>query len=155
MSVVVDQEGNFVVADHANHRIQVFNSNGEYVRKFGSYGNGNGQVQNPIGVGLLSNGNIVVAEWYGNRVQIFDSQASLFGLWVLGWSILFLLILTTTSWSLITSTVAFKFSTRMATTSKPLEPGSFQSRSVFAWIVREGLLSARQSIKEPIEFRFF
>ena len=33
--VIVDQ-GNYVVADANNHRIQIFNSQGQFVRKFGS-----------------------------------------------------------------------------------------------------------------------
>ena len=51
------------MADRDNHRIQIFNSEGQFVRKFGSNGNGNGQMQRPIGFGLLSNGNIVVADY--------------------------------------------------------------------------------------------
>jgi len=47
------------MADFANHRIQIFNSQGQFIRKFGSEGAGNGQMCNPFGVGLLSNANIV------------------------------------------------------------------------------------------------
>ena len=63
-----------VVPDQGNHRIQICNSQGQLVRKFGSKGAGNGQLNSPVGVGLLSNGNIVVSECDGNRLQIFDSQ---------------------------------------------------------------------------------
>jgi len=34
--VVVGQQGYYIVADHNNHRIQIFNSQGQFVRKFGS-----------------------------------------------------------------------------------------------------------------------
>ena len=74
--VVVDQQGNYVVADLCNHRIQIFNYNGQFVRKFGSEGEGNGQVKYPTSVGLLSNGNIIVSENGGHRLQIFDSQGN-------------------------------------------------------------------------------
>ena len=43
---------------------------------FGSNGNGNGQLNGPSGVGLLSNGNIVIAEHGWDRLQIFDSQGN-------------------------------------------------------------------------------
>ena len=46
------------------------------MRKIGSEGEGNGQMNCPIGVGLLSNGNIVVAENSGDRLQIFDPQGN-------------------------------------------------------------------------------
>ena len=44
------------------------------MRKFGSKGEGNGQMKNPIGVGLLSNENVVVSENRAIRLQIFDHQ---------------------------------------------------------------------------------
>jgi len=56
--------------------VSVFNSNGEFLRKFGSSGNGNGQLSSPCGIGLLSNGNIVVCENRNGRVSIFDSQGN-------------------------------------------------------------------------------
>ena len=56
--------------------MSVFNSNGEFLRKFGSSGNGNGQLSSPCGIGLLSNGNIVVCENRNGRVSIFDSQGN-------------------------------------------------------------------------------
>ena len=64
------------MADCNNDHIQIFNSQGQFARTFGSEGAGNGQMKNPVGVGLLSNGNIVVAESDGNRLQIFDSQGN-------------------------------------------------------------------------------
>jgi len=64
------------VADSDNNRIQIFNSEGQFVMKFGSFGRGKGQMTHTIGVGLLSNGNIVVAEFGGNRLQIFDSRGN-------------------------------------------------------------------------------
>ena len=80
--IVVDQLGNYVVADNRNHRIQIFNSQGQFVRKFGSEGYENGLMNFPTGVGLLSNGNMVVGENGNplifvntyNRLQILDSQ---------------------------------------------------------------------------------
>ena len=155
--VVVDWQGNYVVADYGNHRIQIFNSQGQFVRRFGSEGAGNGQMNSPNGVGLLSNGNIVVCEQGGNRLQILILRAILFVLWVLGRSrihIISLLILMT-SWWLISTTIAFKCSTRMAITSNPLEPGKFHTPLVFAWIMREELLSAKvPRLKEFPSFRF-
>jgi len=48
----------------------------QFIRKFGLKGDGNGQMKDPCGVGLLSNGNIVVAEWGGNKLQIFDFEGN-------------------------------------------------------------------------------
>jgi len=67
-----DQQGNYVVADVNKDRIQIFNSQGQFMRKFGSIGSENGQIKNLLGIGLLSNGNIVVAENMGHLLPIFD-----------------------------------------------------------------------------------
>ena len=40
--------------------VSFFNSNGQFLRKFGSSGNGNGQLSSPRGISLTSNGNVVV-----------------------------------------------------------------------------------------------
>jgi len=73
---VVDLRGNYFVAEYSNHRVSVFNSNGQFLRKFGSKGNGNGQLSGPYGLGLLSNGNIAVCECNNLRFSIFDSQGN-------------------------------------------------------------------------------
>ena len=84
-------------------------------------------------------------------------RAGLFRSWVLESSVgpnIFLLILMTTSWSLITAKIAFKCFIRLAITSNPLELGSLSTLLVFAWIVREGLLSAKVAkAKESRSFR--
>ena len=64
------------MVDANNNRIQIFNSQGLFRRKFGSEGDGNGEMNRPLGVGLLSNGNIVVSEQHGNRLQILDFQGN-------------------------------------------------------------------------------
>ena len=34
--VAVDEEGNFIVADSRNDRVQIFSSSGVYIKKFGT-----------------------------------------------------------------------------------------------------------------------
>ena len=42
------------------------------IRKVGSCGNGNGQLERPEGVTFDSNNHLYVAEYSNNRVQVFD-----------------------------------------------------------------------------------
>lgn len=49
---------------------QVFNQEGEFMLKFGSNGEGNGQFNAPTGVAVDSNGNIIVADWGNSRIQV-------------------------------------------------------------------------------------
>lgn len=50
--------------------MQVFNTDGEFLLKFGSNGEGNGQFNAPTGVAVDVNGNIIVADWGNSRIQV-------------------------------------------------------------------------------------
>ena len=50
--------------------LQVFNPEGEFLLKFGSNGEGNGQFNAPTGVEVDVNGNIIVADWGNSRIQV-------------------------------------------------------------------------------------
>ncbi|MGC9398109.1 MAG: C1 family peptidase [Anaerolineae bacterium] len=71
--VAVNSSGNVYVADTGNHRIQVFDSSGTYVKTLGSLGSGDNQFQDPYGIAVDGNGNIYVADEENHRVQIFNS----------------------------------------------------------------------------------
>ncbi|HEY8082619.1 MAG TPA: S8 family serine peptidase [Solirubrobacterales bacterium] len=74
LGVATDSSGNIFVVDTANHRIQKFNSSGEYIFQFGSYGTGDGQLSLPYGVAIDSSGNIWVTDCGNNRVQKFKAN---------------------------------------------------------------------------------
>jgi DNA-binding beta-propeller fold protein YncE len=66
-----DAEGNLVVSDYSNHRIQVLRySDGKHLRTIGSQGSGNGQFSNPMGFAFDDAGRILVADCGNNRVQV-------------------------------------------------------------------------------------
>lgn len=48
----------------------MYNADGEFLFKFGSHGEGNGQFNAPTGVAVDSNGNIIVADWGNSRIQV-------------------------------------------------------------------------------------
>ena len=73
--VAADASNNIYVADASNHQIQVFDSNGNFLRKWGSYGSNPGQLNNPFGICVSSN-KVYVSEWDGDRVQVFDLQGT-------------------------------------------------------------------------------
>lgn len=50
--------------------LQVYNADGEFLFKFGSHGEGNGQFNAPTGVAVDANGNIIVADWGNSRIQV-------------------------------------------------------------------------------------
>ena len=69
--VAFDGEGNLVVSDGGNHRIQVFRySDGTHLRSIGSEGAGNGQFNFPWSIAFDGAGHIIVSEHSGSRVQV-------------------------------------------------------------------------------------
>ena len=67
-------DGNLVVADFKNHRVQVLREDGTLVREFGSAGQGEGEFQCPVDVCGLPDGSIAVVDLRNHRVQIFDGE---------------------------------------------------------------------------------
>jgi len=57
--------------DYGNHRIQKFDSDGNFLAKWGSYGSEDGQFIYPFGIAFDSEGNFYVTERGNHRVQKF------------------------------------------------------------------------------------
>ena len=64
--------GNVYVADNGNSRIQKFTTSGTFVTKFGSFGAGNGQFNNLMGVAVGGAGTVYVADSGNSRIQEFS-----------------------------------------------------------------------------------
>ena len=73
--VAVNERDEIAVTDFDNHRIQVFNSNGTYLRSFGREGDKQGEFNFPTGIAFdQKNGNILVVDRDNHRVQLFSEQ---------------------------------------------------------------------------------
>jgi uncharacterized protein (TIGR03663 family) len=97
--VAVDRDGNVYVADSDNHRIQVFDANGAFLRAWGSQCNlaselgcadldgegpmayGDGQFQEPWGITVADDGRVYVADTWNHRIQVFDGEGTFLTKW--------------------------------------------------------------------------
>ena len=68
----VASDGSVYVADGLNHRIQKFSSNGIFIKKWGTFGTGDGQFRYPHGIAEGSDGKIYVAD--NHRLQRFTPE---------------------------------------------------------------------------------
>lgn len=70
----VDNHDRLYVADSCNHRIQIFDTNGKFIRDYGHAGTGKGEMSYPYDVCVDVNGWQYVCEFGNSRIQIFDEQ---------------------------------------------------------------------------------
>ncbi len=70
----ITSDGNIVVADQLNNRLQVLNPQGEPIKIIGEQGTGSGQFNQPIDVKVDSKDNIFVTDSINSRVQVFDKD---------------------------------------------------------------------------------
>ena len=88
--IALDANGNFYVVDTANFRVQKYDSKGDYLAKFGSKGNSDGQFA-PIsdsssdtgasGIAVDKAGNIYVADVWNHRIEKFDKDGKFLAKW--------------------------------------------------------------------------
>ncbi|KRX54236.1 E3 ubiquitin-protein ligase TRIM71, partial [Trichinella sp. T9] len=72
--IACDKLNRIIVADRTNHRIQIFDSEGRFLTKFGCQGCRDGQFDRPAGVAVTSSNDIVVVDKDNHRVQVFTSN---------------------------------------------------------------------------------
>ena len=72
--MAVDPIGNVYVCDMMNHRVQKFDSSGNFLTKFGTAGAGNGGMGWPAGVAVDAAGDVVVTDYIGALVQEFSPK---------------------------------------------------------------------------------
>ena len=70
--ICVDAQDRLYVADSCNHRIQIFSSDGKFIREYGKAGTGLGQLSYPYDIAVDAHGNQFVCEFGNSRIQVFD-----------------------------------------------------------------------------------
>ena len=77
--LAVNDSNDIAVTELSNHRVQIFSSDGKYLRSFGRQGSNEGQFNKPIGIAFDKNGNIFVADSENHRIQIFSGLGEYLG----------------------------------------------------------------------------
>ncbi len=70
----IAKNGNVLVLDTNNNRVEEFSQAGKYENKFGTLGSGNGQLKSPYGIAVDSKGNVWITDWGNNRVEEFNEK---------------------------------------------------------------------------------
>ena len=76
--MAVDKQGNIIVCDKDNHRIQRFTKDGVFINKFGGFGENQGKLKRPWGVSIGNDDEIIVTDRKNSRIQILERMVVLF-----------------------------------------------------------------------------
>jgi len=79
--IAVDDNGNVYVVDTANHRIQKFTADGQFITRWGRVGSNKGEFNHPVAAATDSIGNVYVLEKGNHRVQQFSSNGEFITEW--------------------------------------------------------------------------
>lgn len=78
--VAVSDADEIAVTEQLNHRVQIFDSSGKFLRSFGRRGIGYGEFKCPYGICFDSSRNVFVADRDNNRIQIFNEAGTYKGI---------------------------------------------------------------------------
>ena len=74
--MIMDREQNLLVSDEALHRINSMTTQGEFLAKWGEYGDGDGRLDRPSGIAFDADENIYVSDTLNHRIQKFTKDES-------------------------------------------------------------------------------
>lgn len=77
--VAVKTKDEIAVTDFDCNRVQIFNSDGTYLRSFGRFGTNKGELKKPTGIAFSKNGCIFVADNNNSRIQTFTEMGEFKG----------------------------------------------------------------------------
>lgn len=73
---ITEQGDNFWVADYLNHCLKLFDLEGNFIKKVGNLGVGDGEFRYPNDIFISEDSRIYVSDSKNNRIQIFDAEGN-------------------------------------------------------------------------------
>ncbi len=78
------RDGLVYITDTGNERVQVFTTEGEFVRMLGTPGSGAGELMEPVGIAVTDDGTVLVADTNNGRIARFTPDGEALEPWPVG-----------------------------------------------------------------------
>ena len=75
-AIAIDRSDTVYISDQHTHSINLFDSEGEFIGKWGTLGNADGELKDPWGLAFDFEENLYVADTGNNRVQKFTKDGT-------------------------------------------------------------------------------
>ena len=80
VSIALDEDQNIYICDEFLQRVSIFNSEWEFVDKWGVRGSGKGEFDGPAGI-AFQDGDLLVADAHNSRIQRYSKDGRFLGSW--------------------------------------------------------------------------
>ena len=80
-SVAIDKERNVYVADEWLNRISMFTKDGDWIGKWGTPGDGDGEINRPSGLAFDTDDNLYLVDSLNHRIQKFTKEGKFLAKW--------------------------------------------------------------------------
>lgn len=80
-SLALDSQNNVYVADEWLNRISIFANNGDWIGKWGTPGDGDGEINRPSGMTFDANDNLYMVDSLNHRVQVLTKEGKFLSKW--------------------------------------------------------------------------
>jgi len=80
-SVALDSQGNAYVADEWLNRISVFTKDGDWIGKWGTRGDREGEINRPSGLAFDADDRLYLVDSRNNRIQVFTTEGKFLFAW--------------------------------------------------------------------------
>ncbi|MEM7115580.1 MAG: flippase activity-associated protein Agl23 [Chloroflexota bacterium] len=73
-SITLVGDNQLLVTDTGNHRMQLLDRDGNFIRQVGQFGNNLGELNEPVGIASGPNGQVFLADTWNGRIQQFNND---------------------------------------------------------------------------------
>jgi len=81
VAMALDSQERLYITDEHLHRVSIFDLDGNFLGKWGTFGRGEGALHGPAGIAIDAEDRVYIADQHNHRIQAFQSDGTYLGQW--------------------------------------------------------------------------